>query len=66
VEKRSCWHVFFGLTKIIGVHSHPILPLSRHAAMSIENAAMSDELQRPKGDLTDEKIYLEDEILRAK
>jgi len=31
--------------------------------MSIENAAMSDELQRPKGDLTDEKIYLEDEIL---
>lgn len=36
------------LSEIIDVHSHPILPLSRHVAIAIENAVMSDELQRPK------------------
>ncbi len=30
------------LSEIIDVHSHPILPLSRHVAIAIENAVMSE------------------------
>src|SRR5216684_4398971 len=51
------------ITKIIDVHSHPVLPLSRHGAIAIDNGVISDLLLRPKDDLTEEKVYPEDEIL---
>jgi len=51
------------LPKIMDVYSHPILPPSSHAAIAIENAVISDELQRPNDELTEEKVYLTDEIL---
>ena len=51
------------LPKIMDVDSRPILPLSRHVAIPIENAAVSDELQRRYDNLTDRKVYLQTEIL---
>jgi formate hydrogenlyase transcriptional activator len=51
------------LLKIVDVGSHPILPPSSQVAIAIENEVISDELQRPNDDLTEEKVYLEDEIL---
>ena len=51
------------LPKIMDVNSHPILPPSIHGAIPIGTAVMSDELQRLNHDLTEEKVYLEDEIL---
>lgn len=39
-----------------------ITQLSGHLAIAIENAVVNGELQRLKEDLTEEKVYLEDEI----
>ena len=51
------------LPKIMDVYSHPLLPPSRHVAIPIENALISDVLDRPNHDLTKENVYLEDEIM---
>lgn len=49
--------------KIMDVYPYPILPPSRQAEIAIENAVMSDDLQRANDDLPEEKVRLEDEIL---
>ncbi len=51
------------LPKIMDVYSRPFPLPSRHVAIPIANAVISDELQRLNDDLTSEKVYLEDEIL---